>query len=524
MNAAAAAQKDTRVDNPTLDAIVETMRDEGTFKTFLLNHIADVPTAGLVSEMQERINSDEVQEFIQESLGDGYSFPEEETDIGEFDDHVVAAEFADRVDHGSHEALDVIERYNERAVASVNSLPAYPAVNVAQCRNTQNDLTVPAGALRWALEAIAPLIQSRNTIPVLGCVRFNVRGDVLVIMGTDLDTEIAVKLPFEDLRPEGERPEIDFCIEPRPVLAIARDLAVDHPEQGIILTWDAEKKMGGIGWLGGEITVPGQFGADFPTFAPLENSVETVLDDSAIEALDRVRPFISTEETRYYLNGVAFSREVEGAPRFVATDGHRMRIEPVALPLEMTDGNPIIPRAYVDQWRRVFRGAPHVLRLWKQHTESFQAVSVHTDRIVMYGKLIDGSFPEWPRVAKLAGLTERGEPGAVMKMGREPLKHALQTILASGISPERSKSVRLTTPCEGVVHVTTVNPDRGSIELPVRADSSWTEPVGYNAHYLLQALATVQGEYVTLTGTPTGPALFVGDKCDGRTILMPLRV
>lgn len=111
-------------------------------------------------------------------------------------------------------------------------------------------------------------------------------------------------------------------------------------------------------------------------------------------------PFISNEETRYYLNGVCLAFEDEGASlRAVATDGHRMGARRVQLPAKWQGplgGTHIVPRDLVTLVQRHAAGKEVKVTLYAAPFDV--AVFEIAGGLTIGGRLIEGSFPDWRRV------------------------------------------------------------------------------------------------------------------------------
>ncbi|MEN5300507.1 DNA polymerase III subunit beta, partial [Brucella sp. TWI559] len=112
------------------------------------------------------------------------------------------------------------------------------------------------------------------------------------------------------------------------------------------------------------------------------------------DAIAKVSFAISTEETRYYLNGIYLHR-TDDHLAFVTTDGHRLALVKLAPP-EGSEGMPgvIIPRATVSLLRHLASAEGDVAISLSAQKIRFEMPG----GIVITSKLIDGNYPDYPRV------------------------------------------------------------------------------------------------------------------------------
>src|SRR6201999_723940 len=138
---------------------------------------------------------------------------------------------------------------------------------------------------------------------------------------------------------------------------------------------------------------------DFPVMSSDGIGNRFVIDTKDLMRLiDTTRFAISTEETRYYLNGLYLHTVVEEGRallRAVATDGRRLALAEMTAP-EGCVGAPgvIIPRKTIQEVRRLLDDAGEFVEL----QVSAQKVRFEFGRAALTSKVIDGSFPDYARV------------------------------------------------------------------------------------------------------------------------------
>ena len=125
---------------------------------------------------------------------------------------------------------------------------------------------------------------------------------------------------------------------------------------------------------------------------------EFALAEGVLSSLMRFTiPFISTEETRYYLNGVCLAVD-SGVLVSVATDGHKLAKRQTTLGTPVADLDPIIvPRSICILALAAMAGAEVDVQVFKK------AVRFSGKGVSIYADLIDGTFPDWRRVVPDVG-------------------------------------------------------------------------------------------------------------------------
>ena len=234
---------------------------------------------------------------------------------------------------------------------------------------------------------------------------------------------------------------------------------------------------------------------DFPDLAQGEmgNSFSVAGPDLR-GLIEKTRFAISTEETRYYLNGI-YLHEKQGNLRAVATDGHRLAQAQVPLP-QGANGMPgvIVPRKTVLDVAKLLEGEQGEVEV----ALSTSKIRFSIGPIVLTSKLIDGTFPDYERVIpknndKTATLDTRIFSAAVDRV--------------STISLEKGRAVKLNL-SNGRLVLSVTNPDSGSAEEEMVVDYG-ADPleIGFNARYLLDVASQIGGDAMTMhladSGSPT---------------------
>jgi DNA polymerase-3 subunit beta len=254
--------------------------------------------------------------------------------------------------------------------------------------------------------------------------------------------------------------------------------------------------------------------ADFPDLAAGEMPHSFSIASADLKRLiDRTQFAISTEETRYYLNGI-YLHAVDDKLRAVATDGHRLAQAEIKAP-KGAKGMPgiIIPRKTVAEVQRLVDDAGEEVKVELSATK----IRFSLGNAVLTSKLIDGTFPDYGRVIPTGNdktlVVDKGE--FVSAVDR-----------VSTVSSERGRAVKLAL-TDGRLTLSVINPDSGSAteELEVEYGAEALD-IGFNGRYLLDILQQIEGEKARLKlADPGSPTLIEDMEAAGALyVLMPMRV
>jgi DNA polymerase-3 subunit beta len=233
--------------------------------------------------------------------------------------------------------------------------------------------------------------------------------------------------------------------------------------------------------------------------------------------IEKTQFAISTEETRYYLNGIYFHVAGPGTDqtlRAVATDGHRLAQMELDLP-EGAAGMPgiIVPRKTVGEVQRLMEDNEAEVQI----ELSPGKIRFTVGDTVLTSKLIDGTFPDYSRVIPVNNDKE-------LVVDKKEFESAVDRV--STVSSERGRAVKLSI-TGGRLLLSVTNPDSGSaneeIEVEYAADPI---DIGFNSRYLLDIAAQIEGEAAVLKLADPGSPTLIQDKDPHGAlyVLMPMRV
>lgn len=370
-------------------------------------------------------------------------------------------------------------------------------------------LVIERGDLLKALGHVTSVVERRTTIPILSNVLLAASESGLQLKATDLEREVVEQAAADCSRPGA------VTVPAHTIHDIARKLP-DGAQ--VSLTRDAERERVTVTSGHSRFALQALPADDFPDIAAGEMTHEFSMPAHELRRMiEKTRFAISTEETRYYLNGIYFhvANENERATlRAVATDGHRL----AQLDLERPEGaddmpGVIIPRKTVQELHRLLDDTTNEVRVGVSDTK----VRFDLGEVTLTSKLIDGTFPDYGRVIPRAN-------DKVMKVSNAAFMAAVDRV--STISSERGRAVKLAMN-EGTLVLSVNNTEGGSAteEVAVEYASDPLE-IGFNARYLLDISGQLDSDTAMfLFADPASPTVVRdGDDEGALYVLMPMRV
>src|ERR1700682_2832968 len=362
-------------------------------------------------------------------------------------------------------------------------------------------VTVERAQLMKSLGHVHRVVERRNTIPILGNVLIRAESAKLSLKATDLDLEVTETLAAESATGGSTTVPAHMFYD------IVRKLP-DGAQ--IVLEGDGDRSVLAIRAGRSRFTLQTLPENDFPDLAAGDMTHSFALAASDVKRLiDRTQFAISTEETRYYLNGIylhSAGSAKEPTLRAVATDGHRLAQIDLSLP----------------QGASRMAGC-EVLRLIEDNEAevgielSQGKIRFTLGNVVLTSKLIDGTFPDYGRV-----IPQNNDKELIID--KKDFEAAVDRV--STISSERGRAVKLALSA-GKLVLSVTNPDSGSAteELEVEYASEALD-IGFNSRYLLDIAAQIEGEVAVLRLADPGSPTLVQDKDSKGAlyVLMPMRV
>lgn len=369
--------------------------------------------------------------------------------------------------------------------------------------------TMDRAALLRALSHVQSVVERRNTIPILGNVKIDAAEGQIRLTATDMDIAVVesveAKVETEGTTTAPAHMLHDIVRK----LPDGAEVAIFAEEDGSRLTITAGRASFSLPCLPVE---------DFPVME--EGSFThnfTIASSECVELIERTRFAISTEETRYYLNGVFFHTVKEGDSellRAVATDGHRLARMEVAKP-SGSDEMPgiIIPRKTVGELKKILEESDKDVQIELSENK----IRFSAGNVTLVSKLIDGTFPDYGRV--IPSGNDR-----LLELDCKPLISAVDRV--STIASDKSRAVKFALE-QGTLTLFADGQDNADAQEVLEVSFS-AEPleIGFNSRYLLEMLQQIEGDTVQFVFADTTAPALVRDpgNVGALYVIMPMRV
>jgi DNA polymerase-3 subunit beta len=372
-------------------------------------------------------------------------------------------------------------------------------------------LKADRATLLKALAHIQSVAEKRNTIPILANVLIQVRDGRLSFTATDMEIAIVEEVAASTSRNGSTTAPA----------ATLYDIVRKLPESAEIEL----ETTGGDGQLAlragrfatSLVTLPVE---DFPSMTAGQLPHHFHLPALVLRGLiDRTRFAISTEETRYYLNGIYLHATVTEGSRMLraaATDGHRLaRVEePLPEGAETMPGV-IVPRKTVAELRKLLDEESGSIEVGLSDTR----IQFRVGPIILTSKLIDGTFPDYERVIPR-------DNDKILRVGKKDFSDAVARVAA--ISSERSRPVKLSLQRD-LLTLSAASAEQGSATEELDGDRVKYEAgpleIGFQARYLNDITDQITDAVEFRFSDGTAPTI-VRDASDESAlyVLMPMRV
>lgn len=370
-------------------------------------------------------------------------------------------------------------------------------------------LVIERSELLRALGHVASVVERRTTIPILSNVLLKASGQTLELKATDLEREVIEQVKAEVGTPGAVTVPAHMLHDIVRKLGDGTQIDIRRDPEKERLTLAAGTARFALQTLGPE---------DFPDLnaGDLGHTFELAAGDLK-RLIDKTKFAISTEETRYYLNGIFFHCAESGKQsmlRAVATDGHRLAQAELTRP-SGANGMPgvIIPRKTVHELHRLLEESAETVSV----AVSASKVRFEIGSVTLTSKLIDGTFPDYGRV-----IPQNNDKEMVVE--NATFMTAVDRV--STIASERGRAVKLNI-AKDKLTLSVNNPEGGSAteEVAVKYQAAPLE-IGFNARYLLDIAGQLTGDEARfLLADPGSPTMIRGGGDESSLyVLMPMRV
>ncbi len=367
------------------------------------------------------------------------------------------------------------------------------------------EFRIAAEELKRALYRAQGIVERKTTMPILANVLINATKAGVQVTAFDLDIGIVSEHSGEVLKPGGVTVSAKYLF----------DIVQSAPEPQVTL-----KKLPNnyvdITSGSAHFKIVGTAPEEYPKL-PKEESAPLIKLNGAtlLEMIRRTSFAISSDETRYILNGVFFEPREDSKIRMVATDGHRLAFVERELAGDFKlKGGVIIPRKGLFELKRLLDEAPEAeCQLgFAENSAIFKKPG-----LTMVMRLIDGQFPEYQRVIPQESVR-------TVLLPRGKFLDALRRI--SLLSVDKSNAVKVAL-SENLIRITSSNPDLGEAKDDLEVNYKGNEiTIGFNARYLIDVLSVLEGDQVAFElGDEHSPGvLHLPGERSYIAVVMPMRV
>ncbi|HJQ16777.1 MAG TPA: DNA polymerase III subunit beta [Allosphingosinicella sp.] len=367
--------------------------------------------------------------------------------------------------------------------------------------------TIERATLLKSLGHVQSVVERRNTIPILSNVLIEAQEDGGIrLMATDLDLQINETVEANVTQAGAT------TVSAHTLFDIVRKL----PEGSQVELSAADGKMQ-VNAGRARFNLAALPRDDFPVIA--EGDLPTGFELPAAtlrELIDKTRFAISTEETRYYLNGIFLHVSDEAQPvlKAAATDGHRLARVTVARPAG-AEGMPdvIIPRKCVAELRKLLDEVDGTVQV----SLSESKIRFGLGNAILTSKLIDGTFPDYSRVIPTAN-------DKLLRIDPRSFEDGVDRVAT--IASEKTRAVKMALDRDKVT-LSVTSPENGTAAEEVSGDYNADGfEIGFNARYLLDILGQMEGDSIEvhLADAAAPTLLRENDKAAALYVLMPMRV
>lgn len=357
------------------------------------------------------------------------------------------------------------------------------------------------------VDALAPVqgvVEAKKTLPILSHVLIEATPIGLTLFGTDLDVGLQTQCAAETLHPGAA------AVSAKKLYEIAREL----PPASVELRVDPELHVD-ISCQRSTFRMKGLPREEFPALPKVTGENQIVFEARLFRDMLRKTLFaVSSDQTRYALTGVLLQFQ----PRhisMVGTDGHRLAL--VRLPRPEETGTStleaLIPKKAMAEVPKISRAEGGQVSVWLAENQFV----LRQETTTLVARLIDGQFPNYEQVVPSPAASQIG-------LAAEELRGALRR--TSAISGERTAPTEFEFQ-QDTLRISCINVDLGEAHEEIAAEYSGPPlRVGFNARYILDFLAAVDSERVTLQiGDPLSPTVFRMAADDTYScVIMPMRI
>lgn len=360
-------------------------------------------------------------------------------------------------------------------------------------------------ALLTPLQVVAPVVETKVTLPIYSNVYVSVSQSELTLLGTDLELELSARCPLME-----QLDDFEITMPARKLMDICRAL----PE-GTLLSFKFLDNQVQIRTPKSRFTLPTLPAENFARIEDEPGEQEFVISEAALKKMLQASYFsMAVQDVRYFLNGL-FLEVGQTQLATIATDGHRLACSYKQIAEgEYPQAQVLIPRKAIIELLRLLSDdaeAEMTCVMGKTH------LRVVTRNFTFTTKLIDANFPDYKRV-----VPKRTDNH--LKVSRLAFKEALSRVAL--LTNEKFKGVKLQAE-NNTLLLSAKNRDIGEAEEELTVDIQGDSLlIALNINYLLDILNACDSELISINYADPHTGVIIEAVNDDANlyVVMPMRL
>lgn len=357
--------------------------------------------------------------------------------------------------------------------------------------------------LLMGVSAVQKAVSTKNTLPILTCIKIEAKNNMLYFFGTDLEMGIQIHVPAEVIF-EGVT-----VVPARHFIEIVRKL----PSSLITLHLTGENELS-IQYENSQLTLRTLSSADFPALPEVLGDYEIHIQASLFKQMIKQTAFSAgTDEGRPLFTGILFETENDKI-RMIATDTHRLALRQ-GVPKSQPESPQsfIIPAKMLSEIARLIYDEEEICRLSLTKNVCVFTIS----NIVIICRLLDGQFPNYRQVIP-------NQYKSKVEVKTKSILEAVERISLFTIGSDNSNTIQLSINDTIMTISSQSELGQGYEQLPVENEGE-AVIISFNARYLLDAFKTVEAEKVVIEFTgPLSPCIMrPGESENLFYLILPVR-
>jgi len=331
------------------------------------------------------------------------------------------------------------------------------------------NLTIAKDELINGLQSVQNVVSTRTTLPILSNVLMRAEEGRLELTATDLDVTVTCAVEAQVRKP-GQT-----TVPVKRLFGIVRELSNNEIDMEV-----DEKNTCSVRCGPSFFKINGLSAEEFPPAPKFKEDKKVVLNQDSVRTMMRKTSYaISTDESRYVLNGIYFSLK-DHKLTMVATDGRRLAMVDEEVDVsDKSEGDFIVPAKAVNELNRLLQESGELEIKYSENQASFALKAEKGFPVVIVTKLIEGNYPNYRQVIP-------GEAKERVALVREELVHALKR--ADIMTSDKANSVKMAF-TKNNLSITANSPDVGEARESLAINYKGPDiAVAFNPKYLIDPL------------------------------------